>query len=185
MRRPYLLAAFLLLLSSLSWAQDLFDPNLTPEGVRAALAAGADVEARDNRGSTPLLFAALANSNPEVVQVLLDAGADLEARTEWGATPLMFAARHNENPEIVQALLNAGADLEARDESRGWTPLMHAAGFNENPEVVLALLNAGADPAATDGDGKTVWGLIQENDALEDAYGAVRSKLPDEPYDAD
>ena len=44
--------------------------------------------------------------------------------------------------------------------------MISAAVTNTNPEVVLELLNAGADPAATDGDGKTVWGLIQENDAL-------------------
>ena len=66
MRLHYLLAAFLLLLSSLTWAQDLFDPNLTPGGVRAALDAGADLEARNKWGWTPLMFAAWLNENPEV-----------------------------------------------------------------------------------------------------------------------
>ena len=115
MRRHSLLAAFLLLLSSLSWAQDLFAPNLTPEGVRAALDAGADLEARDELGLTPLMFAAATNSNPEVVQVLLEAGADVEARDEDGWTPLMLAAVNNENPEMVQVLLEAGADATAKN----------------------------------------------------------------------
>ena len=114
MRRHCLLAAFLLLLSSLTWAQDLFDPNLTPEGVQAALDAGADLEARDEDGRTPLMFAAGSNS-PEVVQTLLDAGADLEARTESGQTPLMGAAWNNENPGVVQVLLDAGADPTTRN----------------------------------------------------------------------
>ena len=71
MRRHYLLAAFLLLLSSLMWAQDLFDRDLTPAGVRAALDAGADAEARNHDRVTPLMYAAEYNSNPEVLQVLL------------------------------------------------------------------------------------------------------------------
>ena len=118
MRRHYLLAAFLLLTyTSCLSIQDLslFDPNLTPEGVRAALDAGADLEARDEYGWTPLLLAARFNENPEMVQALLDAGADLEARNEYGWTPLMYAAEYNSNPEVLQVLLDAGADATAKN----------------------------------------------------------------------
>ncbi len=108
MRLPYLFAAFLLLsYTSCFSIHDLFDPSLTPEGVRAALDAGADLEARTEGGLTPLMYAARYNENPEVVQVLLEAGVDLEARDEDGSTPLMLAAW---NPEVVQVLLDAGAD---------------------------------------------------------------------------
>ena len=84
MRRPYLLAAFLLLLCTLTWAQDLFDERLTPEGVQAALDAGADLEARTKEGRTALMIAARNNENSEVVQALLDAGADATAKNEEG-----------------------------------------------------------------------------------------------------
>ena len=109
------MAAFLLLLCSLTWAQDLFDRNLTPEGVLAALDAGAEVDARDADSWTPLMVAAVANDNPEVLQVLLEAGADVEARDKWGWTPLLFAARSNENSEVVQVLLDAGSDPSTQD----------------------------------------------------------------------
>ena len=115
MRRHCLLAAFLLLLSSLTWAQDLFDPNLTPEGVRAAVDAGADLEARDEDGGTPVMYAARYNETPEVVQALLEAGADLEARNKDGWTSLMYAAATHSNPEVLQVLLDAGADATAKN----------------------------------------------------------------------
>ena len=181
MRRHCLLASFLLLLSSLTWAQDLFDPNLTPEGVRAALDAGADLEARDEWGVTPLMSAARNDYNREVVQVLLDAGADLEARDEDGQTPLLYATWWGSKPEMVQALLYAGADVNARTED-GSTPLMSAARNSYNPAVVQVLLDAGADPSIQDNEGKMAWDHIQENDALKDtdAYSELKDRSSDE-----
>ena len=68
------------------WAQDLFDPNLTPEGVRAALDAGADVEASLEGGGMSLMLAAWNNDNPEVVLALLNAGADPSIQDNEGKT---------------------------------------------------------------------------------------------------
>ena len=52
-----------------------------PAVITALLEAGADPEARDKFGGTPLL-AASGNENPAVIAALLDAGADLKARAE-------------------------------------------------------------------------------------------------------
>ena len=51
------------------------------------LDAGADIEARDRWGRTPLHWAALFSKNPAVITALLDAGADPKARNATGKTP--------------------------------------------------------------------------------------------------
>jgi ankyrin repeat protein len=89
--------------------------NESPEAVQVLLAAGADLEARDEDGGTALMYAASFSEDPKVAQVLLDAGADLEARSELGWTPLMVAASFSESSDVVQTLLNAGADASPKD----------------------------------------------------------------------
>ena len=122
-----------------------------PEDVEACVAAGADLDVRDELGRTLLHRAAAANELPAVTQALLAAGGDLNARDRSGETPLHWAAAHNENAAVTQALLTTGADPNAQDES-GSTPL-HSAGFNNNVAVLHALLEAGADPNAKNDDG--------------------------------
>lgn len=51
--------------------------------LKALIAAGADVMARDNDGATPLHMAAYA-SRPVHTQLLLEAGADPQAKTDNG-----------------------------------------------------------------------------------------------------
>src|SRR6185437_4305437 len=70
------------------------------------LANGAELEARDVEGATPLIRAA-EFGNSDVVKVLLDHGADIEARDNNGQTPLIAAACECANidmPETIDVL---------------------------------------------------------------------------------
>ena len=115
-------------LGQVGWSEVLREGSV--EDVRAALDAGADVNARDFDGQTALMSAAFGNENPEVAAALLDAGADVNARALDGQTALMRAAqynptRHFQNPEVVLVLLDYGADATLAD-SRGRRAIDHA-----------------------------------------------------------
>ena len=128
----------------------------TASEVKAALAAGADPDARDAYDNTPLHLAALDNSNPSVIAALIEGGADPGARWEYGGmTPLHSAAAKNANPSVIVALIEGGADPGARLKHGGYTPLHLAAEGNANPSVIAALIEGGADPGARAEGGNT------------------------------
>ena len=116
-----------------------------PQVVSALIQAGADVNAKDNGGETPLFRA----RNPAIVSALIQAGADVNAKNDKDETPLFRASILN-RPSVVLALVQAGADVNARDYSGG-TPLFRA----EDPAVVSALIQAGADVNAKNNKGNT------------------------------
>jgi ankyrin repeat protein len=108
--------------------------------VKRLLARGAEVNARDGRGETALMRAAVY-ADAGVVAALLAAGANANARDKAGATALMWAVG---DPAKVKLLLRHGADVNARADS-GFTPLLIAAQSEGTAATVALLLERGAD----------------------------------------
>ena len=68
---------------------------------------GADVNATDERGNTPLLEAA-RYGHEDICRVLIAAGADIKAKDKDGKTALMLAVENNHD-DVVRVLKQAGA----------------------------------------------------------------------------
>ncbi len=113
--------------------------------------AGAEVEALDRWGRTPLHWAAQFG-RADVVDLLLRAGAGVDRQASDGATPLHWAAQEG-HAGVVQRLLRAGASVD-RQDGDGRTPL-HRAAWRGRAEVVKILLDAGADPGIRNRSGQT------------------------------
>lgn len=131
--------------------------------VQQAIEAGADVNAKDENGLTPLMAAASNNSNPLVIVELSNAGADANAQNKDGLTPLLLAAVNNSNPLAALEIIKAGAEVNAKDEN-GLTPLMAAAFKNSNSLIIVELINAGADVNAKNLKGKSVLDHAREGE---------------------
>ena len=114
--------------------------------VTALLAQGAEVNNRDDHGTTPLMYAAAVGSTG-MMRRLIGAGADVNVKNSFDATALMWCSNQLEK---VKLLTDKGADVNARS-ARGRTPLLIAASHDGNADVVRLLFSKGADPAkATD-----------------------------------
>jgi ankyrin repeat protein len=157
------------------------------EVVALLLKSGAEVNARDEDGVTPLSYA--ADNSAEAVSLLLKNGADVNARSENGSTPLMSAVEGNyipnaedggfgSNLEMVRLMLESGAEVDAKDDL-GRTALMFAAEGRYGPEsrsgvsdpdLVSLLLEKGANAQLTDNEGKTALGYAAENLKDTDVY---------------
>ena len=137
------------------------------------LSRGAQVNAKDNSGSTPLHIASRYASDEaglEMVRLLLDRGADPEARNITGTTSLFMSVFTDIDgrPAVTALLLERGADPMARNLS-GATPL-HRVYWRPGilPATVELLLDWGADPNARDSVGKTPLDWIRHTDAVVD-----------------
>jgi uncharacterized protein len=109
--------------------------------------AGADVNAAQRDGTTPLHWAAY-KLDVELTRLLLDNRARVNVANRFGATPLGEAVK-GANREIVSMLLDAGADVESPNLD-GQTALMLAA-TSGSVEVARLLLAHGADVNAREG----------------------------------
>ena len=114
------------------------------QNINLLLEHGADLEAKDDHGQTPLATA-VEDYTFEAIPILLKRGANLEARDNKGRTPLGVAVR-NGLFEVARILIEAGANLEAKDKD-GHTPLVMAVRLGYVRRVNF-LLERGADSHA-------------------------------------
>ena len=116
-------------------------------GVQCQVDAAADLNAKNDRGRTPLRLAGI-KGHAEVIRLLLNAGADVDEPEDNGITPL-FGPALNGHLEAAKILLAHGANVNAALTSgdfAGTTPL-HDAANNGHLEIVnLLLLQPGVNP---------------------------------------
>lgn len=124
------------------------------------IGVGADVDAQNSLGWTPLHCCAFNNSS-RCAHLLLEAGADAAIATNDGKIPLNFAYMSAECCALLIAAHPTGVYHVRRD---GTTPLHRAADLGL-PEVCHVLLEAGSVVDAVDKGGHTP------------LYGAICSEL--------
>jgi len=112
------------------------------QGVKGAMARGANVNSRTFYWGTSALHQAANNGHTDIVAYLIDQGADVNIRTEGGDVPLHSAAR-NGHIKVMQLLIDNGTDLKQWGTGCG-TPLQWAARADQLRAAKL-LIESGAD----------------------------------------
>ncbi len=94
--------------------------------INKLIGMGANLEARDDKGNTPLI-ASTFRAQENIMKALLAAGANPDAETPSGAFPLMLVSMMGppEKPELAQLLIDHKAEVEKPYKTL--TPLMWAA----------------------------------------------------------
>jgi ankyrin repeat protein len=138
------------------------------------LESGADANAENRRGATPLHY--VCDPRPmsggtwdprkqaDIIVLLVQHGAKLQHVDRGGASALHRAVRAR-SPAAVRQLLKAGARVDLRLNKGGSTPLHlavqstgaggTAGAWSEQLEIIEMLLQHRADPGAPDGRGRS------------------------------
>jgi ankyrin repeat protein len=125
--------------TALHWAARWDDLEMA----RTLIRAGANPQATNRNGATPM-FLATVNGNAPMIELLLGAGVDPNTPVlSRGETALMMAARTGK-VEAVTLLIKQGAKVNATESLRGTNALMWAA-EQGHVAVVRYLLENGAD----------------------------------------
>ncbi len=111
--------------------------------VTALIAAGADVNRRNQNGVSALTYAA-SHREVAMTEALIQAGADVNARSNLNGTALRWAVK-DAPVEAVRVLLDAGADV---NDAGGRA--LRGAIYRQHPEIVGLLIERGVDLTVDD-----------------------------------
>jgi len=128
----------------------------TIEIITYLISQGADVNAKNSDGETPLILAIAKNRDVEVFKCLVSHGADVNVRLRDNQTPLhLIATRfYSGSTAALEYLVSQGANPNAQEED-GYTPLHTAAVESPNVEILRCLISLGADVNAKTYKGST------------------------------
>ncbi len=160
------------------WLTNGFWQDAAIPDIQRELDAGADIDAQDGKGETPLYKVVAWNPYPDtVVEFLLDQGADPNiAERRFGWTPLHRTAERGQLVSVA-ILLGRGADLHAKSGD-GYTALHLASRSASSPEgleTVRLLLDRGAEIDIRNDFGETP--LFGSVDSYVDGYPAATALL--------
>lgn len=129
--------------------------------IRALIAFGAKIHARDSYGCTPILWAAEAGKMSSVKFIARHYKNDKFETDFIGKTPLHYAALSGDY-ETVRYFLKRSENINAQTE-RGDTA-MHFAVKNRKPDIVKLLLDAGAEFVIANKNGESPLHLAVDSD---------------------
>jgi ankyrin repeat protein len=130
--------------------ENLFDAAKAGNAVavKRLISAGADINARNEAGWTPLHFAAAEGHN-DIIDLLLNKGARIDAQDKDGITPLIKAIVMGKD-DSVEHLLKRGAEVTS-ENSRA----VYFAAYQQQPRIISMLIAKGADVNAKESDNST------------------------------
>lgn len=146
------------------------------EGVREAIANGADIHGRNEFGATALHMAAAANCPRMTAMLVKEFGADVSITKNWGDTALHWACSEGHAEMVKLLIVELGADPDIPNHT-GATPLHHAAYYGHFEVVRVLVEEIGADMNPVNNIGKTALEMAQMDEPTDPKVNQKRKDV--------